>query len=71
MGHVNWRWPDSRPFVPSEPVKHKYGFDFNTHFAETNEEFRKCCEKAGIEPTARQASKWRNQRGRAFKEKRK
>lgn len=28
--------------------------------------FQSACAKAGIEPTARQASKWRNQKGKAF-----
>ena len=40
----------------------------------TNEEFRKCdpvfkkaCEAANIEPTSRQASRWRNKKGIAYK----
>lgn len=28
--------------------------------------FRKACELAKVEPTKRQASKWRNRRGRAY-----
>jgi hypothetical protein len=32
-----------------------------------NESFKKACLQAGQEPTRRQASKWRQGRGRAFK----
>ena len=28
--------------------------------------FRDCCERAGVSPTARQASKWRNGKGAAL-----
>lgn len=38
----------------------------NAAFAETDG-FVKACEKAGIKPTARQASKYRNKRGSAYK----
>ena len=39
----------------------------NTHFAETDAEFRRACEKVGIPPTKRQASKWRRKVGLAYK----
>jgi len=39
----------------------------NAEYARTNEKFRKACETVGIEPTARQASKYRNGIGKAFK----
>jgi hypothetical protein len=38
----------------------------NKDFAETNKLFRDCCAKADIDPTTRQASKWRNRKGLAF-----
>ncbi len=41
----------------------------NKHFAEHNEPFKQACEKAGLKSTTRQASKWRMQKGKAWKEK--
>lgn len=38
----------------------------NLDFAHTDPLFRKACESAGIKPTKRQASKWRNKRGLAY-----
>jgi hypothetical protein len=38
----------------------------NADFAKKNLLFQKACAIAKVEPTARQASKWRNQRGRAY-----
>jgi hypothetical protein len=38
----------------------------NKDFAKTDTKFREACEKAGITPTARQASKWRMKRGKAW-----
>jgi predicted HicB family RNase H-like nuclease len=32
----------------------------NREFAEKNKEFREACEREGVEPTTRQASKFRN-----------
>ena len=40
----------------------------NTEFATKDKGFVKACEKAGVDATKRQASKYRNQKGRAFKE---
>jgi transposase len=38
----------------------------NASFAATDEEFKKACEKAGIPPSARQASKWFRKAGLAY-----
>jgi hypothetical protein len=38
----------------------------NAKFADQDPTFKKACEIAKIEPTKRQASKWRNKRGAAF-----
>ena len=38
----------------------------NRDFALKNEQFREACERAGIPPTARQASKWRAKIGKAW-----
>jgi hypothetical protein len=38
----------------------------NKQFAKDNEKFNELCKKAGIPATARQASKFRNSKGRAF-----
>lgn len=39
----------------------------NRQFAESNPRFKNACEKAGVPPTKRQASKFRNERGAAWK----
>ena len=39
----------------------------NKQYGGSNQEFAKFCEKAEIKPTARQASKFRNGKGAAFK----
>lgn len=38
----------------------------NKEFAETNAHFRRVCRAANVEPTTRQASKYRNRKGSAF-----
>ena len=38
----------------------------NREFALTDEKFRQACQRAGISPTARQASKWRGKTGKAW-----
>jgi hypothetical protein len=43
----------------------------NKEFAETNKAFQKACENAGVKPTPRQASKYRNKKGKAWKTKKK
>ena len=40
----------------------------NKEFADKNKEFRDACARAGVEPTRRQASKWRMKKGLAWKE---
>ncbi len=39
----------------------------NREFAEKNAEFRAACEAMGLEPTGRQAGKWRRGEGSARK----
>jgi hypothetical protein len=39
----------------------------NREFAEKDKEFRNLCENSGVKPTTRQASKFRNKRGLAYK----
>lgn len=49
---------------------HKHTYDvFNAQFAAEDQTFKSACSKAGVKPTARQASKWRNNKGSAFKNK--
>lgn len=38
----------------------------NREFSSRNELFQVACELAGVPATKRQASKWRNRRGRAY-----
>jgi hypothetical protein len=38
----------------------------NKEFARTDNVFKLACELAKVEPTSRQASKYRNRRGRAY-----
>jgi len=40
----------------------------NSKFSQTNTTFIDACQEAGVQPTARQASKWRNKCGAAYKE---
>lgn len=40
----------------------------NAEFAKSNKEFITACEAVDIPPTLRQASKFRNKRGKAYKE---
>ena len=39
----------------------------NQEFSDTDKSFLEACGKAKIEPTTRQASKWRNHKGMAYK----
>lgn len=39
----------------------------NVKFSKMDETFKVSCERAGIEPTRRQASKFRNKKGLAYK----
>ena len=38
----------------------------NREFVEKREVFREACKGARVEPTLRQASKWRNRKGKAY-----
>lgn len=38
----------------------------NDDMAKHNKLFRRACELANVQPTRRQASRWRNRRGRAY-----
>lgn len=38
----------------------------NKEFSTQIKSFNSACVKAGIEPTKRQAAKWRNKKGKAF-----
>ncbi len=40
----------------------------NEGFSKENGTFIMACEKVGLPPTSRQASKWRNKTGKAYKE---
>lgn len=43
----------------------------NKEFARTDEEFKAACDRTQTNPTTRQASKWRNCKGKAWKNRRK
>jgi hypothetical protein len=47
--------------------KHPYPEITNSDFAQLDADFRAACTFAGIEPRARQASKYRRKRGKAYK----
>ena len=47
--------------------KKKSGPATNTEFAANDGAFRKACQKAGVEPSRRQASKFRRKMGRAYR----
>lgn len=47
-------------------VKNAAGRMTNASFAATDEGFKNACQRAGVEPTARQASKWFRKMGRAY-----
>jgi hypothetical protein len=53
------------PKMTSKPHVHRYEMH-NEKFAKENMEFQTACDKAGVKPTVRQASKWRNKKGRAY-----
>ena len=63
-------------FSPSKGLKklppmsnpgHRHKYDLcNEKFSKENMEFQSACDKAGVKPTARQASKWRNKKGLAY-----
>ena len=57
----------SLPKVSSPGHSHKYEVH-NEQFAKENAEFQSACQKVDIKPTTRQASKFRNKRGKAYTE---
>ena len=52
--------------VHGDPHIHRYEVS-NRQFAEQDNGFRAKCERAGVEPTKRQASRFRNKKGAAFR----
>lgn len=54
---------------PADPnLRHRdMAGDNNAMFAKLNDKFRNACEKAGVKPTRRQASKWNRGFGSAWK----
>jgi hypothetical protein len=57
---VNVQW--ARVYSPKEKTDGKT----NRQFALENENFIEACKSNNVEPTKRQASKWRNRKGRAY-----
>jgi len=57
------------PYKGGSPAKAHTGAIPNKVYAATDDAFKAACEKAGTPPTARQASKYRMGRGKAFKAK--
>ena len=58
-----------KKYASGSPSKSHRGEVPNKVFAATDPGFRAACESAGVQPTARQASKWRMGKGSAFKAK--
>jgi len=68
--------PEKQKFTAAKGLKnlpkmsspgHRHKFEIhNEQFAKENQEFQTACQAAGVKPTARQASKFRNKKGRAF-----
>lgn len=59
--------PKGPPYKGGSPEKAHDGSVPNKVFAAKDTGFRQACERAGVQPTARQASKYRNGKGSAFK----
>lgn len=58
---------DELPEARLQRTARKQFWITNVEFAKTNQAFRFACEVAGIEPTERQASKYRRKTGLAYK----
>jgi len=56
--------PGKRKLVATEPAE--YPTVTNTKFAEVDKVFNASCSHAGVQPTPRQASKYRNKKGSAY-----
>ena len=61
--------PKGPPYAGGSPDKAHTGAVPNRVFALKDEGFKAACEKAGVQPTRRQASKYRLGKGSAFKAK--
>lgn len=55
------------PKMTAPGHNHKYDIH-NAKFAAEDSTFQAACDKVGIKPTARQASKWRSKKGKAYLE---
>lgn len=55
-------------FGENYKARAEYG-TYNKEFASTDQLFRKACDLAGVQPTKRQASKWRRGLGAAYSKK--
>ena len=55
------------PRMSNPGHNHKYDI-CNEKFAKQDNAFISACEKVGIKPSSRQASKWRNKKGKAYLE---
>lgn len=49
-----------------KPTPSYYPAVTNKEFAENNAEFRAACDRAGVQPTKRQAARYRQKRGQAY-----
>jgi len=57
--------------INAEFAKMMFRGQSNLEFSKTNQDFKNACEKAGVQPTIRQASKYRRKSGKAYNEGRK
>lgn len=55
------------PKMTAKPHVDRYEIH-NEKFAKEDSAFQAACDKMGIKPTTRQASKWRNKKGKAYLE---
>ena len=55
----------SLPKISSPGHNHRYDIH-NEKFAKEDQTFINACERVGVKPTARQASKFRNKKGKAY-----
>ena len=62
---VHWKWVHSRQYDSGPFVPPRYEVP-NRVFATRDKMFLGACQKVGIPPTTRQASKWRNKKGKAW-----
>ena len=60
LAYRNYVKGNARPLLKKEETNH--------HFSKTDQKFIDACSKAGVEPTSRQASKWKRKMGKAYNE---